>query len=369
MPGLPILCTNCRHPYPPAGAPYRCPVCGGIFDFQSDLEFDPKRIELSRPGIWRYWHTFHLPEEVEPVSLGEGTTPLVWGKVGSHRVAFKCEFQNPTGSFKDRGSALIASFLLHRGVREAVEDSSGNAGASFAAYAARGGIKARIFVPDSASGPKRWQIEAYGAELVRVMGPRSNAAQAVQRTAEQGAVYASHAAMPFNLPGYATVAYEIVEQIGNEPGAVFIPVGQGGLLLGIGRGFLALHKAGVIQSLPVLVAVQARACAPLWALHSYGLAGMNFVTESPTVAEGIRVRHPLRGDTVLQWLERNRGLIVAVDEADILEGRDQLSKQGFYVEATSGVIWKPILDLAEQIPGPIVAVLTGSGLKTTREIT
>jgi threonine synthase len=198
------------------------------------------------------------------------------------------------------------------------------------------------------------------------MGPRSNAAEAVSRAADQGAVYASHAFLPFNLPGYATVAYEIVAQLGQGPGAVFVPTGQGGLLLGMLRGFASMHKNGIIPRMPVMVAVQARACAPLWALQAYGPAGLGFVTENLTIAEGIRVHHPLRGDAVLQSLEQYQGQIVVVDEEQIVHGRDQLAKQGFYVEATSGVVWNAIDQVAQQLPEPRVAVLTGSGLKSAK---
>jgi threonine synthase len=363
MSDLGVQCTNCRQLFPGDEVTYRCRVCGGLYDYSTWPIFDPKQIEPDQPGIWRFRHAFGLPNEVEPISLGEGRTPLVWGRVGKERVAFKCEHQNPTGSFKDRGSTMIISYLQFKGVREIVEDSSGNAGASLAAYAARGGLSARIFIPDSASGPKRWQIEAYGAHLIRVMGPRSNAAQAVRKLADQGAVYASHAFLPINLPGYATIAYEIVEQLGGAPGSIFTPVGQGGLFLGLGRAFAVMYEKGITSRMPILVAVQARACAPIWALHAYGPAGMGFVTEGQTVAEGIRVRYPLRGDTVLHWIDQNNGLVTAVDEADIIEGRDQLAKQGFYVETTCGVIWKAIQELAGKVPEPFVAILTGSGLK------
>ncbi|MGW8249358.1 MAG: pyridoxal-phosphate dependent enzyme, partial [Anaerolineales bacterium] len=207
-------------------------------------------MDSTQPGIWRYRHSFGLPEDVEPVSLGEGATPLVWAEAFGRLTAFKCEYQNPSGSFKDRGSALIAGFLRSRGVVEALEDSSGNAGASFAAYAARAGIQARIFVPDSASGPKKRQIEVYGAKIVRIMGPRSNASQAVLRALESDSsqrlltAYASHAYLPFNLSGCATLAYELIDQICGAPGSLVVPVGQGGLLLGVLRGFEALQAAG-----------------------------------------------------------------------------------------------------------------------------
>lgn len=358
-----IQCTNCRLPYPEQGMPYRCPRCGGLFDFASPWDFDPALVDSSQPGIWRYRHALGLPDKAPCVSLGEGNTPLVWGQAFSKRVAFKCEYQNPTGSFKDRGSALIVSFARGRGVDSAVEDSSGNAGASFAAYAARGGLKARVYVPDSVSGPKRAQIEAYGAEIVPIKGSRSDTAEAVRQAAEDGAVYASHAYLPFNLPGYATAAYEIVEQVGEAPGTVIAPAGQGGLLLGIAKGFEALLRARVIERMPVLIGVQARACAPLWALLNYGRAGLAWVAEAETLADGIRVTFPLRGDTLLQTLSQHHGTILAVDEDDILTGRRALAAMGFYVEPTSAVVWSALEQVVDQVPEPVILVLTGSGLK------
>jgi threonine synthase len=299
------------------------------------------------------------------VSLGEGNTPLIWRAAFGREIAFKLEFLNPTGSYKDRGSAVLTSFLLGRGVRSAVEDSSGNAGASFAAYATAAGLQARIFVPDSASGPKRTQIERYGAEVVRIMGPRSNAAQSAVRAVEQGAVYASHAYLPHVLTGYATLAFELFEQMGGAPGAVVMPAGQGNLLLATARGFVALKTAGLIERVPLMVGVQALACAPLWALYRYGAAGLGWVSEGETLAEGVRVRFPMRGDAVMQMLAEQDGLLLAVDEADILPGRDQLARLGFYVEPTSAIVWNAIQQVGGDLPDPLAVVLTGSGLKAS----
>jgi len=358
-----IHCTNCHLPYPEEGTPYRCPRCGGLFDFATPFVYDPARVDSEQPGIWRYCHALGLPENAPVVSLGEGRTPLVWAQAFNMQVAFKCEYQNPSGSFKDRGSATLISFLRSRGVVSAVEDSSGNAGASFAAYAARGGIKASIYVPESTSGPKYQQIKAYGAELVSIPGPRSNAADAARRAADEGVVYGSHAHLPFNLPGYATAAYEIVEQLGSAPGTVIVPAGQGGLLLGMARGFDALLRAGALDKMPVLAGVQARACAPLWALFSYGPAGLGWVAEGQTLAEGIRVSHPLRGDALIQTLTVHKGMLLAVDEEEILPGREALARLGFYVEPTSAVVWSALEQVNGRVPEPVVAVLTGSGLK------
>lgn len=363
---LSVQCTNCNQAYPDTGVPYRCPVCGGLFDFSGMLHYRPDRIEPDLPGIWRYRHTFGFPQEYELISLGEGSTPLVWDRVLGAQVAFKCEYLNPSGSFKDRGSALIASFLRGRGAQAALQDSSGNAGASLAAYAARAGIQLRVFIPEAASGPKRAQIQAYGAEVVQIMGPRSNASAAVRRAAEKGDIYASHAYLPYNLPGYATLAYELYEQLGEAPGSVILPVGQGGLILGIARGFEGLKHLGLVERVPVLVGVQARACAPLWALTSFGTAGLAWVAEAQTMADGIRVYHPVRGDAVMQAVSTSRGRFVAVDEEDISTGGEQLAQRGFYVEPTSAVVWSGLAQGVGEIPEPIVVILTGSGLKSNR---
>jgi len=359
-----IICTNCRRPYPETGAPYRCPKCHGLYDFAVWPAYVPPDATYA-PGIWRYRAAFGLPDTAPLISLGEGNTPLVWANAYGRQIAFKCEMQNPSGSFKDRGAATLVSFLCARKVNEAIEDSSGNAGAAFAAYAARAGLRARVFVPEAASGPKRRQIAAYGAQVVNVPGPRSNAAEAVRQEAETGIVYASHASLPFNLPGYATLAYEIVEQLGRAPGTLILPAGQGGLLLGAARGFAALRTAGRISQTPHIVGVQARACAPLWALSEYGPAGLQWVTETATAAEGVRVHHPLRGDAVLAAVEASGGKLIAVEEPAILPGRDELASRGFYVEPTSAIVWDALAQLGQELADPVVVVLTGSGLKSS----
>jgi threonine synthase len=251
-------------------------------------------------------------------------------------------------------------------VEKAVEDSSGNAGASFAAYASRAGWQAKVFVPDYAAGPKRRQIEAYGAEVVRVLGPRSAATEAALAEVERGSVYASHAHLPYGLAGIATLAFELYEQLGREPGALVLPVGQGTLLLGAYRGFLALRAAGRIERLPQIIGVQAMACAPLWAVFSGGASRLQWVQERETAAEGIRILRPLRGDDVLAAITASRGKMVAVEEAEILAGRDWLSRHGFFVEPTSAVVWPAFEQLADELPDPIVLVLTGSGMKDPR---
>lgn len=358
-----LLCTSCDLPYPDREAPYLCPNCGGVFGFFSLPEFSPGLVDPRLPGMWRYRQTFGLPEDAPLVSLGEGSTPLLPVEYASLSAWLKLESLNPTGSYKDRGSAVLLSQLAARGVREAVEDSSGNAGASFAAYAARAGIKARVFVPESASGPKRNQIEAYGADLVRIPGPRSAAAAAVLEEVNQGKVYASHAFLPFGLAGISTIAFEIFEQLGRAPGAVIAPVGHGGLFLGLMQGFLALKKAGVSAELPYFVGVQARACSPVWAGYISGVAAMAQAEEGPTIAEGVRVSRPVRAEAILRLLQRMPGQIMAIEEVDILPAYIEMARIGFHVEPTSSLVWAALKQVFGKIPEPIVLILSGSGLK------
>jgi threonine synthase len=311
-----------------------------VLDLPGPLVFDPERLDPAAAGIWRYRHTFPLPADAAPVSLGEGATPLLPVAAGERTVHCKLEFLEPTGSFKDRGMAVMLTGLRAAGVTKAVEDSSGNAGASFAAYAARAGLGAQVFVPAAAAGPKRAQIAAYGAEVVAVEGARSKAAEAVRQAAAQGAVYAS--------------------QLGRAPEAVVLPVGHGTLLLGLHRGFAALQAAGLIERPPRLVGVQAAACAPLWAAFHYGRAGLGWVTEGETRAEGIRVIQPVRGDAVLRAVHETGGTLLAVEEPALAAGHNDLGRLGLYVEPTSAAAWAVLA----QVPGDVVVLLTGHGLKT-----
>ncbi len=359
-----IRCTDCGQPYPDHDAPHLCPVCGGIYDFDGPPDFSLERIDPSLPGYWRYRSAFSLTSGAPVVTLGEGNTPLVWVERGGRQIGLKLESLNPTGSYKDRGSAVLVSQLLGRGVQEAVEDSSGNAGASFAAYAAWSGIRSRIFVPESASGPKRQQIELYGAELIRVPGPRSEAARAVLAEVQRGAVYASHAYLPFGLAGIATIAYEIWEQLGRmEPGCVIAPVGHGGLLLGIRRGFAALKNAGLITDEPFYLGVQAAACDPVVRAAQRGLAAMAEVGEGATLAEGVRVTKPARARALIQEIPPDRGTFIAIPEGEIEPAYRDLGRRGISAEPTSALAWAALDHLPPGIRAPIIAVLTGFGLK------
>ena len=164
----------------------------------------------------------------------------------------------------------------------------------------------------------------------------------------------------------ATIAFEIADQLGGVPGALVLPVGQGTLLLGAYYGFKSLLAAGQIDALPKIVAVQARACAPIWNTFCQGSEGLDISEDGETLAEGIRISQPLRLEAVLAAVWDSGGQILAVDEQQITKGRDALASLGFYVEPTSAVVWPALQTVLAELPDPVVAVLTGSGFKGTR---
>jgi len=357
-----VCCSSCGLPYPAQGAPYHC-ACGGVYDFSRFPKYVTPDLS-TQTGLWRYRATLGLPDATPVITLGEGDTPLLQGHFGGIPVYYKMESQNPTGSFKDRGSTVLASFLLSRGVNAVVEDSSGNAGASLAAYCARAGIKAQVFIPESASGPKRWQIEMFGAQVERVPGPRANAAAAVLQATQRGKVYASHAYMPFGLTGIATIAYELFAVLGIAPGTVLAPVGHGGLLYGVMLGFEALQAAGIIPIQPYFIGVQAEACAPAVSAYEANSSEIPDIVAGSTLAEGASVARPMRADQILRRMLAGGGRMVSVSESSLKRAYVLAARQGIFVEPTACLPLAALLNDKIELVEPVVTILTGSGLKT-----
>ena len=360
-----IVCSQCGKPYPQTGLPFRCPDCQADYISTQLPQIDFSKTEVHLPGIWKYRHAFY-GENLPIVSMGEGNTPLVPVDV-SGQVLLKLESLNPTGSYKDRPMSVIISHVLARGGTAAIEDSSGNAGAAFSAYAARGGIKGRVFVPSYTGQAKIDQISIYGAEVVQIEGPRSAAADAVLQEAEH-TIYASHAYLPFGLPGIATIAYELYLQLGEKaPACVVVPAGHGHLLRGIIDGFMALKQQGYIERLPYFVGVQAERCAPIAKAWKNSDSTIADVAPQHTVAEGTAVTTPRQGNALLELFSQGFGEFVTVSEEEIMQAFYQLAARGFYVEPTSAMVWAALSRKNAQFTPPTVLILTGNGLKYTIE--
>ncbi|OGF53092.1 MAG: hypothetical protein A2Z21_05645 [Candidatus Fraserbacteria bacterium RBG_16_55_9] len=357
-------CTRCGERYPADTHLWSC-RCGGLFELHERLPFRSEAIEHDIKNLWRYRAMIPLEANAIPISLGEGFTPLIPLAWDEFEILCKLEFLAPTGSFKDRGTTVLVSALQNWGIREVVEDSSGNAGASLAAYSAYAGIHCRIYVPAHASGPKLTQIRAYGAELVPIEGPREKAAHVAQEAAKKS-YYASHAYHPLVLEGLKTFAYEVWEQLDRRsPDAVVFPTGHGTFLLGAHRGFQELQVAGLIEALPRLVAVQSENCAPLYdALQRGSDELLSYFESGNTIAEGIRITQPARAQALLHAIRETGGEVLTVSDAQIDAAQQVLARRGLFVEPTSAVAVAGLLHWRRRPKGIICVPLTGSGLKS-----
>ena len=361
-----LSCNACARNWPPDPTLWRC-ECGGTLEITGGPTFDPAGVDEKDHTLWRYWAALPQPDGAAPVTLGEGWTPLIAAEWEGQPVYLKAEYLNPTGSFKDRGATLLVSALKAAGVRDVVEDSSGNAGAALSAYAARAGIHATVYVPAHASPVKQAQIAAYGAEITPVVGPRTEAARAVRQAAEGGAVYASHVYSPFYPQGMKTIAFEVWEQLeGRAPTSVVTPLGHGGLLLGLHRGFGELLAAGLIERLPRIWGVQAQPCAPLARAWEHGADEAELVEEGETVAEGVRIAAPPWGRAVLAAVQESDGAILTIPDEETLAAQKKLAHQGIYVEPTSALAVAALDHLGDRLGDAPVVVLTGSGFKSPR---
>lgn len=360
-----FLCTVCSETYPIDAEIWHC-ECGGIFEMTDLPAFDREAIVKDDYTLWRYRHMLPFEKEEHIVSIGEGFTPMVETNIYGVPIQIKVEYMSPTGSYKDRGVSVMVSYLnSFERLRWIVEDSSGNAGASLAAYAARIGIKTRIFVPAGASGAKIEQISIYGAELHPIEGSRSAAAEAAHEAAEKD-YYASHIYNPLFITGLRTFAYEVVEQLNwQAPDNIIFPVGHGTFLLGTYRGLQDMLAAGVIDHMPRLFAVQSRACDPIFQSFRRGFEEAQSVVPGRTIAEGIRIGHPARGRQVLEAIRESGGTVLTVTDREVVRARRAMARLGLYIEPTSAVAVAGLRKLDKMLDSEDITVmpLTGSGLK------
>ncbi|RVW02465.1 threonine synthase [Rhodococcus spongiicola] len=329
-------------------------------------------VDTSVRSQWRYSRA--LPFAMRPVSLGEGCTPMLDLTVEGITLHVKPEWFNPTGSFKDRGSSVMMSVLAHQGIEEILEDSSGNGGASVAAYAAAAGIHATILAPQSTSEAKLLQSRFHGARVDLVPGDRhATAVEAVRRSGEL--FYASHNWHPFFLQGTKLLAYEIWEDLGfGVPDAVLLPAGAGSLALGCSIGFDELVRSGAIEKPPRILVVQPQNCSPLVEAFTAGRPEVSREPGrwTPTVAEGTSIAVPVRDREVLDAVRASGGDMVAVPETAIGPAVRRLAARGLYAEPTSAMVIAALPDFLRHgsisESSIVVAILTGSGLKADRSM-
>lgn len=363
-----LECPACRDTYLDR---WRC-TCGTPLQFETtprptESVPDPAAFD-AREGLWSF--ADFLPVGADPadrVTLGEGMTPLV--SAPSWDADFKLEYVFPTGSFKDRGATTTLTRARELGVDRVVDDSSGNAGAAIATYAARAGIDAEIYVPADVKDAKLRAIRRAGATPVRIEGSRQEVTDACIAVVRDGdAWYASHAWSPAFFAGTATFAYEVALQRDWEaPDAVVSPLGHGTLFLGTYLGFRALEDAGWIDDVPRMLGAQAAGVAPIVReLHGPDAADPTGVVND--VADGIQITEPVQLDRILDAIATSGGDAIAITEEAAGAELDRLHAEGFYTEPTSAVAPAALREYRDRgiisADDDVVVPLTGSGLKS-----
>jgi len=360
-----IRCSSCGKPSA-SMLDFKCSMCGQPLIVKEKRKFERRQIKKKDYSLWRYSNFFPYVKEKEIISLGEGWTPLV--KFSDH-IHFKLESLNPTGSFKDRGSTVLIS-AVHTLVKEAegniAEDSSGNAGASIAAYAARACLKAKIYVPENISGPKLTQIRFYGADVIKVSGNRNKVAEEAQKTGK-GRFYVGHILHPLFRDGIRSLAYEIAEQSNwKVPQRIYLPVSAGTLLLGVIDGFKHLANSNMIETLPKIIACQTRQASPLY--HQIKKLRYTAPEKITSIADALVSTRPPLLDIMVTSLNEIGGDAVVVDEDAIYDAFKELARKGFFVEPSSAVAYaayKKQLGQKEVAKDErVIIILTGTGLKT-----
>lgn len=358
-------CTRCGATAPVDTRASHC-SCGGLWQLDyTPPAFDLDLIDRSVWGLFRYRRFLPLTGNTwRDVTLGEGMTPLV---ALDEDVLLKMDYYMPTLSFKDRGAAVLVAHMKSIGVEAAVQDSSGNAGNSVAAYCGRCGIACDIYVPEGTSPGKIAMIQAHGATAHVVPGSRDHCADVCRAQVEQeGKYYANHVYNPFFYQGTKTYLYEVYEQLGRIPAHLFVPLGNGTLFLGVVLALEELLAAGCIDHFPKVIAIQSERCDPFVkaaAVHSPDPAP---VTPTPTMAEGISIGVPMRGREILKAIYRYDMDLITAPEDRILEARSYLARRGIYCEHTTAAnlaaYWH-YCDTHGKTPDSLLT-MCGAGLKS-----
>lgn len=334
------------------------------------------------PGLWRYLRRLPLDRDTSWLSIGEGNTPLISATAGlSHwagldRLLLKLEHLNPSGSFKDRASALGISHALGHGADTVICASSGNAAGSTAAYASRAGLRTVVIVPESAPAGKLQMARAHGATALRVPGDYSRSFAVGRELAHRNGWINMTTTFvnPVAVAALKTAGYELAEQLPAVPDWILVPVGAGPLLFGVLAGYREMAAAGRIDRLPKMVAVQVTGCAPIATAFANGAeqvrAWDRIDSGVSAISDPLR-GYPADGTFTLRLIRESGGCAIAVSDADAAEAQRLLSRDGLLVEPGAAVgvaaarqlVRDGVVDRSDRV----VCLLTGHGAKTLAE--
>jgi threonine synthase len=373
MPPIASLeCSRC-HQHVSADLPRTvCPNCTGSLYVRYDL--DAVRRDAKRPdpgGLQNMWRYSAVLPDVEPVTLGEGWTPMLRSR-RYPQLFVKEEATNPTGAFKARGMSAAVSMARHYGLKKLAAPSAGNAAGALAAYAAAAGIEAHLFMPKDVPFANYLEGVAYGAHVTLVDGLISDCGRMVaERKEAEGWFDVSTLKEPFRVEGKKTMGYELVEQLEWEyPDAVFYPTGGGVGLIGMWKAFEEMEALGWVKlgRRPKMIAVQASGCAPVARAFREGAAASKMFENTATFAAGLRVPKPYGDSIILEIVRESEGTVVDLSDEAILDSLlDWARNEGLLLcpeGAAATAAYDHLLETGFLTPSDRVVLFnTGSGLK------
>ncbi|HYL11526.1 MAG TPA: threonine synthase [Terriglobales bacterium] len=367
-----LECTRCGERLSADGPRTVCPKDGGVLYVCYDLDaikksFSKASLAGRAPSMWRYAGV--LPE-AEPVTLGEGFTPMLPSREMPN-VYIKDEGLNPTGSFKARGLAVAVTMARHYALKKLAIPSAGNAASALAAYAAAAGIEAHIFMPKDVPIANRVECESYGAHVNLVDGLISDCARIVaERKDREHWFDVSTLKEPFRVEGKKTMGYEVAEQLGWDlPQAIIYPTGGGVGLIGMWKAFAEMEQLGWIGSdRPQMVAVQSAGCAPIPKAWDEGKPSSEMWQNAATLAAGLRVPKAYGDYLILDILRKSGGVAVSVSDEEIMDALRRWARvEGIFAAPEGAAALAAYRKLrANGFFGPedkVVLFNTGNGLK------
>ncbi|SRR5581483_9473140 len=376
-----IECPECGKRYDANRIQTICPDCKSPLLARYDLDqarrsLDPQAASARPRGLWRWAEILPVRDEKNRITLGEGDTPLIPSlrlgeSIGLKNLYIKDESGNPTASFKARGLVMAVAKAMEFKVKGLVIPTAGNAGGALAAYAARAGIEAHVFMPKDAPLANQLEVKAFGADLILADGLISDAGKlAAEEAAKHKWFDVSTFKEPYRVEGKKTMGLELAEQFNwNLPDVIIYPTGGGTGLVGMWKAFDEMEKLGWINSKrPRMVSVQAEGCAPIVRAFEQGKDRAEFWQNASTQAAGLRVPGPFADRLILRGIRESHGAAIAVSDEDILAAQKEIaSREGIFASPEGAATWAACKKLARnhwiKSDEHVILFNTGSGLK------
>jgi len=376
MKKIALICTKCKKTFPIERSYPRCDICNEPLEVERVVTGKiNKGNVLNQTILERYADFFPFAKIDKAISFHEGFTPLVRplrlaSELGIKDILFKNESQNPTWSFKDRGTVTGIQQAISLGYKRIGTVSTGNMAVSVAAYGAGVGLETFVLVSTSLPPEKLNPIAIYSPVLIRVDGDYGRLYFDSLEIGKQNDIYFINSDVPFRVEGSKTIAFEICEQMNFEVADyVVVPTSSGGNIRGILKGFEEFRLCGLINKVPKMICAQASGCSPIYNTYSSHAEVISRVENPHTVAHAIENPYPPSGNEVLRRIKENGGTFVAVTDEEILQAQRRLAKIGIFGQPASAVSLAAVKKLRGQNlldeNDTVVCIVTGGGLKDT----